>query len=272
MDDAPRISLDLVRPRATWPVRLRQVFALVVTTFVFTVGALLMLILAALTLFRARRFYAEVYARNLMQLGFWLHGIRLVVHGAELRPQGQVVYISNHTSALDPMVVVALGLPNCRYFMSGFLRAILPVWIVAGLIGTFWTFPQIYQEKRRRLFQGASELLERTGESVYLTPEGQRCWSFNRGAFHLATSLRVPMVPFFISIPLEVDPGPWIGMKYLDARAGEIHIHFRPAIDTSDWQVAEVDQHRLEARRMYLEWARELQDKSAQAAEVREER
>jgi 1-acyl-sn-glycerol-3-phosphate acyltransferase len=54
--------------------------------------------------------------------------------------------------------------------------------------------------------------LERTGESVYLSPEGERVTGgrvghFNKGAFHLATDLHAPIVPLFLRIPRAMDPG-----------------------------------------------------------------
>ena len=59
-----------------------------------------------------------------------------------------------------------------------------------------------------RCFQAAERVLRRTGDSVYLSPEGTRITGgtighFNKGTFHLATDLRVPIVPLFIDIPPE---------------------------------------------------------------------
>ena len=43
----------------------------------------------------------------------------------------QTVYVSNHSSTLDLFVLVALGLPNTRFFLSGFLQKIVPLGIIA---------------------------------------------------------------------------------------------------------------------------------------------
>src|SRR5437588_187087 len=80
------------------------------------------------------------------------------------------------------------------------LRVVLPFAVIAYLAGTFWTPQQRYPQRRTRLFQYAASVLRRTGESVFLTPEGQACWVFNKGAFHLATSLEVPLAPILIAI------------------------------------------------------------------------
>ena len=53
------------------------------------------------------------------------------LHGSLPRTASQVVYVSNHSSTLDLFVLVALGLPNTRFFLSGFLqkyRAARPCW------------------------------------------------------------------------------------------------------------------------------------------------
>jgi 1-acyl-sn-glycerol-3-phosphate acyltransferase len=247
------------RPPASWLVRCRCVLAFVLCSLVLLAGSAVALLVAVLTLFQARRLYAEVLARGLARLGFWLYGVRIVEHREQPLPQGQVVFIANHWSLLDPFVVIALGLPNCRYFMSGFLRVVLPFAGLAYLAGTFWTPRQRYRQRRTRLFQYAETVLRRTGESVFLTPEGQKCWVFNKGAFHLATNLEVPLVPLFIVIGPEVDPGPLFGGSGFDIRPGRIDVYFKPPIDTTGWTVADVERNRDRVREMYQAWAQEVE-------------
>jgi 1-acyl-sn-glycerol-3-phosphate acyltransferase len=244
------------RPPASWPVRCRSWLALVLCSLVLLAGSVVALLVAGLTLFRARRLYAEVLARGLARIGFWLYGVRLVEHRGQPLPTSQVVFISNHWSLLDPFVVIALGLPNCRYFMSGFLRVVLPFAVIAYLAGTFWTPRQKYPRRRTRLFRHAETVLRRTGESVFLTPEGQTSWVFNKGAFHLATNLQVPLVPLLIIIAPEVDPGPLFGGEGFDIRPGRIDVYFKPPIDTTGWTVADVERNRDRVRELYLGWAR----------------
>ncbi len=127
-------------------------------------------------------------------------------------PLKQTVYISNHTSTLDLFILVALGLPNTRFFLSGFLRKYVPLGFIAYLMGTFFTVPQDRPAERTRIFQRADRILRRTRESVYLSPEGGRITTgeigqFNKGAFHLATSLKAPIVPMYFHIPSVIDPG-----------------------------------------------------------------
>jgi 1-acyl-sn-glycerol-3-phosphate acyltransferase len=225
---------------------------------VMTAGALVMALAALVTGFRLRRFYSEVIAAGLARMVLAIFGVRFSVHRGAPYPGGQAVYISNHTSTIDVFVLAAMGLPNARFFLSGYLRKLLPLGLIGYLIGIFWTVPQRYTERRRRIFARAAATLVRTGESVYLSPEGERITTgaigrFNKGAFHLATALQAPIVPLFIRIPRAIDPG-----KGLAARAGHVDVYVGSPIDTRGWQVEDVEANRDRVRAHYLRWHAEL--------------
>ncbi|HEV8214336.1 MAG TPA: hypothetical protein VGP95_00835, partial [Gemmatimonadaceae bacterium] len=103
----------------------------VAATFaLMTIGALIMLVAAIPTAFMARRFYSEVMARALGAMALRLWGVRYRVHGAPQPASRQTVYIANHSSTLDLFVLIALGLPRTRFFLSGFLKKLPPIGIV----------------------------------------------------------------------------------------------------------------------------------------------
>lgn len=215
------------------------------------IGALATLAIGIVTAFQARRLYAAC-ATVLSRMILGLYGIDLQIHGAPPWPSGQTVYVSNHTSTLDVFILVALGLPNTRFFLSGFLRRIVPLGIISTMMGTFFTVPQTQPDERRRIFARAARVLRRTGESVYLSPEGERVTTgqvghFNKGAFHLATDLRAPIVPMFIYIPPEVDP-----KRGLDARPGTVHVHVMPIVPTRDWTVDGIVANAERVRDMFI--------------------
>jgi 1-acyl-sn-glycerol-3-phosphate acyltransferase len=228
-----------------------------VSLAVISAGALLLLPVAAVTLFRARRVYAAA-ATWLARLVLRIWGIRIVVHQDEPFPRQQTVYISNHTSTLDLFILVALGLPNTRFFLSGFLRKYVPLGIIAWLMGTFFTVPQDRPEERTRIFQRADRILRRTRESVYLSPEGGRITTgeighFNKGSFHLATSLKVPIVPMYFHIPHDIDPG-----MGFNARSGFIHVYVKPRIRTERWRLEELIEHKEHVRNLFVKWHHEI--------------
>ena len=196
-------------------------------------GSLLILGFATLTLFQFRRLYAEVMIGTMAKIGLWIIGVRFVVHQDGTFPDRQTVYISNHASTLDIFILTALRIPNTRFFLSGHLRQrIPPLGLLGYLARVFWTVPQKFPEQRVEIFKRAQQALRRTGESVYLSPEGTIgemgiIAPFNKGAFHLATNLHAPIVPIFIDIPRKMDPG-W----GYDFRPGVVDVHILPAIST----------------------------------------
>jgi 1-acyl-sn-glycerol-3-phosphate acyltransferase len=210
-----------------------------------------------LTLFRARRLYAAC-ATGISRAILRLYGIRMSVHGAPPWPSGQTVYVSNHTSTLDIFILVALGLPNTRFFLSGFLRKILPLGIISSMMGTFFTVPQSNPAERARIFARAARILKATRESVYLSPEGERVTTgtvghFNKGAFHLATDLHAPIVPMFLQIPPDVDP-----KRGLDARPGTVHVYVLPAVDTRGWVLDDVMANKERVRELLVRFQEAL--------------
>jgi 1-acyl-sn-glycerol-3-phosphate acyltransferase len=242
----------------------------VISVLLMVLTAVVLLPVGVVTLFRARRLYARI-ASLLARCILRLYGVRIRLHQADLPrrsrdvakaghmfPRTQTVYISNHTSTLDLFILVALGLPNCRFFLSGFLRKWIPLGFIAWMMGTFFTVPQDRPGERTRIFTKAGEVLRRTGESVYLSPEGGRITSgeighFNKGAFHLATVLRAPIVPMFLHIPREIDPG----RGYQTGR-GTVDVYVLPAIHTTDWKETDVAENREKVRAIFVRTHQEL--------------
>jgi 1-acyl-sn-glycerol-3-phosphate acyltransferase len=225
---------------------------IIATLILMSLCALLMLPVAALTLFRLRRFYSDRFVTPFGRLVLRLWGISLRIHNPRTFPAHQVVYISNHTSTIDIFALIALGLPNTRFFLSGFLRKLLPLGVIGYLIGIFWTVPQDKPEQRRKIFQRAGNVLCRSGESVYLSPEGERVTTgeigpFNKGAFHLAIALQAPIVPIFIAIPPAINPG-----RGLSAASGIVDVFVLPEIATHDWKLDELIARKESVREQFV--------------------
>jgi 1-acyl-sn-glycerol-3-phosphate acyltransferase len=245
-------------PAVTGGLNVRTGVQLALSVVIMTLTAVTLLTVALITLFRARRFYSEVIARAAGLLILRLWRLRLVVHRDLPWPTTQTVYISNHTSTIDVFVLIALGLPNARFFLSGYLRKVVPLGIVGYLIGIFWTPWQTVRANRVRCFARADRILRRTGESVFLSPEGERVTTgeigpFNKGAFHLATSLKAPIVPLYIFIPREIDPG-----RGLIPRPGTVHVYVEPPIETSTWLLEDLVDNKERVRDYYVQLHREL--------------
>jgi 1-acyl-sn-glycerol-3-phosphate acyltransferase len=244
--DTPAASARFPILRGAW------VFAKIGT--LFTAVSIAMTIVSLCTLFRARRFCSEVLGTWLGKSALKACGVEIELHGETKHPAGQTVFVINHTSVLDVFILLALGLPGTRFFLWGGLRKFPPVAIMGYITGVFFTPTQARPDKRARCFQNAERILRRTGESVLLSPEG-RCVTiggisrFNKGAFHLATNLKAPIVPIFISIPRHIDPG-----RGYAAMPGVVHVYFNAPIPTSDWKVEDLARNKEMVRDLYVEW------------------
>ena len=219
-------------------------------------GAFVMLPFALIST-RLTRSWSRSLARLQGKCILRICGVRLQVHGLQDIPSQPAVFISNHPSTLDLFILISLDL-DARFFLSGHLRKLVPLGIVGEALGVFWTVPQDDPEQRRKIFQRADRILRDTGESVFLSPEGRRVpggevGAFNKGAFHLATSLARPIVPMFLRLPPEVDPGMGTGVG-----RGVVDVYFFPAIDTREWSLDEIVQHKEVVRSAYLRWQEEL--------------
>ncbi len=234
------------------PSFLRSVVLFAASILLMSLAGVLMLAISIATLFNARRFCAEVIAKAVGHAVLWLAGVRLVVHQDQPFPTSQTVYAANHTSSLDLFILIALALPNTRFFMKRKFLLFPPLGLMAWLIGTFFTPPQSMPEKRIRCFQAAERALRRTGESVFLSPEGTRVTTgeigpFNKGTFHLSTNLKAPIVPLFIDVPPEINPG-----KGLRARPGTVHVHVHAPVPTGTWRLEELEENKAALRERFV--------------------
>jgi 1-acyl-sn-glycerol-3-phosphate acyltransferase len=231
---------------------------MVLSALLITGAAMGMAPVGVVTLFQTRRLYARIASR-VARAVLWLHGVRLEIRQERPFERSQAVYVSNHTSTLDLFVLVALGLPNCRFFLSGFLRKLVPLGFMAWMMGTFFTVPQDRPAERTRIFRRAAATLRRTRESVYLSPEGGRITTgqighFNKGSVHLATDLRAPIVPIYIQIPRSIDPG-----RGYRARPGTVVVHVLRPIETSAWTLDDVPLNTRRVRDLFVRFHEELQ-------------
>lgn len=164
---------------------------------------------------------AALIARDKLAMGIrrrqgWLRtmipflGIRIELAGLEHRPQGSAVYVGNHRSYIDPVVLA-------RY-TSGVVigKAEVSRWPLIGAgarMGGVIFVRREDKDSRSATLQSMEELL-RAGYAILVYPEGTTTRApgllpFRPGAFRTAAKLNVPVVPVAIEY---VDPDDaWIG-------------------------------------------------------------
>ena len=126
------------------------------------------------------------------------------------RVQGPCIFIANHQSHLDTLVVyeslperirrrLFFGAAQDRWFLKGQKKTVLKPWYQSLVLGNF----PIMRGGGSNALSYATELVE-NGEHIFLFPEGTRATGESLGEFRhgvalLATRLNVPVVPIYLS-------------------------------------------------------------------------
>jgi 1-acyl-sn-glycerol-3-phosphate acyltransferase len=248
------------KAKRKFPVRLLILIPSAVTVLFIT--AFIVAIFQISTFFKLRNICCRYIVRPGCAMILRLFGITYTVHHQDDLSNSQKIYVINHTSTIDVVLLPAIGFNNTRYFMSKATYKYIPVTIINFFIGTFLIDQQHKPRKRTECFKRAEVKLRKTGESVILSPEGAvtttgRISKFNKGAFHLATNMKVPIVPIYIYIPSEIDPGR--GYRTL---GGHVDVYILPEVETSKWVLDDLDKNRKMVRDIFVEFHNKMHNVS----------
>ncbi len=233
---------------------IRSILALVVFFLMFAISTPLIAILLILSFGKATNFIVENFGPFIAYPVLWTLGIdfNIIQHGEPVK--GSVIYTINHSSTLDLVTMIALGLPHIRFVAKWELQYNPLFFIVGHLTGQVF----IQRKKSKKAIaklQNTYDRLHRDNLSIMVAPEGSRkhpgvIGPFKKGAFHMAIDLGFPIVPIYFEGNQELSLG-----GSLLSKSGTINAHIHPPIDTSDWEKETIDQHIAELRQMYLKWA-----------------
>src|SRR5215469_5384358 len=184
------------------------------------------------------------------ELGSMLAGVRLDVTGAEYLATRPAVFLFNHQSQLDVLILAKL-------LRGGFTGVAKKELANAPGFGLVFRLADVAFVDRGNTAQ-AREALEpavrklRSGISLVIAPEGTRSatpalGSFKKGAFHVAMQAGVPIVPIVIR-----NSGELMWRNASTIRAGTVQVAVLPPVSTAGWTVAELDEHVERIRGQYL--------------------
>ncbi len=181
-----------------------------------------------------------------------LAGIDLRVEGEEhIWSHRPAVFIFNHQSALDPILMLKL----VRRDMTGVGKMELrknpifgPLFAAAGVVFV----DRSNSKKAIEALEPAVRALKQ-GRSLVIAPEGTRSLgprlgAFKKGAFHMAMQAGVPIVPVIFRNALDAFP-----KDAAIVRPATIEAVVLPPIDTQDWKVESLDGEIEKVRRLFLE-------------------
>ncbi len=184
------------------------------------------------------------------ELGSVLAGVRLDVHGAEHLATRPAVFLFNHQSQLDVLILAKL----LRGGFTGVAKKELAHTPGFGLMFRLADVAFVDRHdtaQARKALQPAVQKL-RDGISLAIAPEGTRSATpalgpFKKGAFHVAMQAGVPIVPIVIRNSGELM---WRGATTI--HAGTVQVAVLPPVPTTGWVAGDLDSRVHEVRGQYL--------------------
>jgi HAD superfamily hydrolase (TIGR01490 family) len=184
------------------------------------------------------------------ELGSRLAGVKLDVQGAEHLTSRPAVFLFNHQSQLDVLILAKL----LRGGFTGVAKKELANTPGFGLVFRLADVAFVDRgdsAQARKALEPAVQKL-REGISLVIAPEGTRSATpalgpFKKGAFHVALQAGVPIVPIVIRNSGELM---WRGASTI--RSGSVQIAVLPPVPTAGWTAAELDSRVAGVRDQYL--------------------
>jgi putative phosphoserine phosphatase/1-acylglycerol-3-phosphate O-acyltransferase len=186
------------------------------------------------------------------ELGTALAGVELQVTGEEhLWSHRPAVFIFNHQSGLDMLLLCKL----LRRDMIGIAKQEMRLNPVFGpafaLAGTVF-IDRFNPDKAIQALQPAVDAL-REGLSIAIAPEGTRSPTprlgrFKKGAFHLAMTAKVPIVPIVFRNTLDALP-----KHAVIVRPATVEVVIHPPIPTTTWRPEALDEEIATIHRVFME-------------------
>jgi putative phosphoserine phosphatase/1-acylglycerol-3-phosphate O-acyltransferase len=186
------------------------------------------------------------------ELGAAVAGLNLRVQGEEhLWSARPAVFIFNHQSAIDGVLVAKLLRRDFVAVAKQELRRVPVLGALAGLAGTVF-LDRSNPEQAVAALQPAVDAL-RAGTSLVIAPEGTRSPTprlgpFKKGAFRVAMQAGVPIVPIVFRNTLDAMP-----KHALVVRPAAIEAVVLPPVSTEGWSLDTLNREIARVRRAYLE-------------------
>lgn len=233
---------------------LRSIAAVFIFFLLLLIATPVILFLLLISFGKASNFVVESIAPLIARPVLWILGISFEVklHTDEIT--NPAIFIFNHSSTLDVLTILALGLPHIR-FVAKWEFQYNPIFLLLGrLTGQIFIKREKTDEAIATL-QKTYKRIQQQKLSVLMAPEGSRKHSgiigyFKKGPFRMAMELGYPIVPIYFEGNRQLNKG-----DTFIARSGELTAHIHEAIDTSDWKLDNLEKNIATIRQHYLDWA-----------------
>ena len=233
---------------------LRSYIGLALFALLFIIAIPFILLIILISFGKATDFVIRTFAPGIARPVLSVIGIKfsVVQHGAPFHEPA--IVIINHSSTLDILTMMAVGLDKIRFVAKWELQYFPFIFIVGRLTGQVFIKRQKSDEAIKTLVS-TYERLQKNKLSVMVAPEGSRkhegiIGPFKKGAFRMAIDLKYPILPIYLDGNNRLS----VGGSML-SKSGTVEAHIHPPIDTTNWHLETIDDHIKEVRDLYLNWA-----------------
>ena len=233
---------------------LRSTLAIFVFFIIFLIATPLVLVLLIISLGTLTNFIIARVAPLMMKPVFIVAGVHFSIKQHGPPPDEPAIYIINHSSTIDLITILAMGLPRVRFVAKWELQY-NPIFFLLGRL-TGQVFIKRHKSKKAvQKLQKAYRRIKNNRLSVLMAPEGSRkhkgvIGPFKKGPFRMAVDLGYPIVPIYFKGNRALSSGASMVFK-----SGSISAHIHPPVDTSAWTVDTLNDHIRNVRHRYLQWA-----------------
>lgn len=233
---------------------IRSIISILVFFLMLLIMTPVIILLLIFSFGRLSNFVVETIAPLITKPVFYTAGIRFKIKKHAGPIPSPAVFIINHSSTLDILTILALGLPKVR-FVAKWQLQYNPIFFLLGHITGQVFIRREKSDKAVKTLKKSVARLKRDQLSVLLAPEGSRKHSgvigpFKKGPFRMALDLGYPIVPIYFEGNRELSKG-----GFLFTKSGSSTAHIHSPVDTSTWSIENIESEIESIRRLYIKWA-----------------
>lgn len=233
---------------------LRSILSILFFFLMLLVLTPFILVLLILSFGKISNFVVETVALSIARPALKIAGIDFRIRKHADPIPAPAVYIINHSSTLDILTILALGLPRVR-FVAKWQLQYNPIFFILGRLTGQVFIRREHSDKAVQTLKKNVDRIQKNRLSVMLAPEGTRkhpgvIGPFKKGPFRMAMDLDYPIVPIYFEGNRALSAG-----NFLVTKSGTCTAHVHPAIDVSGWTKENLETHIEEVRSLYLHWA-----------------
>lgn len=171
---------------------------------------------------------------------------------ARLNEQKPAIYVTNHSSELDPFIAMWLcPVGGCGIAKKEIAR--VPFFGWAYKLSGHLLIDRSNRDRAIASMKEIADLVNQYDLSIWIWPEGTRSRDgrlqpLKKGFVHLALATGLPIVPVIMHDAHERWPG-----RSLRMYPGQLNIDILPAVDTSGWSAETMEEHLTEIHGIFAE-------------------